>query len=157
MNAKELISRLSVGIKSTDWAKVCELAKASGIKVHLAIFREPFLSFILDGQKTIESRFSQNRCSPYNQVGSGDIILLKKTGGPITGFCVAKEVKYYQLTPEKLIGLRKKYSPQICAQDNSFWQERSGKSFATLIWIEKPTSIEPFHIPKRDRRGWVTL
>jgi hypothetical protein len=53
--------------------------------IHLAVFIEPYLQFILDGQKTVESRFSANRSAPYQQVGKGDVVLLKRTGGPVMG------------------------------------------------------------------------
>jgi ASC-1-like (ASCH) protein len=49
------------------------------------VFIEPYLQFILDGQKTVESRFSANRSAPYQQVGKGDVVLLKRTGGPVMG------------------------------------------------------------------------
>ncbi len=57
----------------------------SQIGIHLAIFSEPYMSLVLSGEKTIESRFSRNRCAPYGEIGDGDIILLKEVAGPICG------------------------------------------------------------------------
>lgn len=34
-------------------------------KIHLGIFNEPCLSYMLDRKKTIESRFSKNKIAPY--------------------------------------------------------------------------------------------
>jgi len=45
--------------------------------LHLAIFVEPYLSFILDGRKTVESRFSSVRCAPYKRVLPGDRSLVR--------------------------------------------------------------------------------
>ena len=56
-------------------------AGAVDVDVHLAVFSEPYLSFVLDGVKTVESRFSRVRCAPFQQIRSGDIILVKQSGG----------------------------------------------------------------------------
>ena len=37
--------------------------------VHLAVCVEPFLGYILDGSKTVESRFSVNRCARSGESG----------------------------------------------------------------------------------------
>jgi hypothetical protein len=54
--------------------------------VHLAILVEPFLGYILDGSKTVESRFSNRQCAPFGRVRIGDIILLKGASGPVAPF-----------------------------------------------------------------------
>ncbi len=40
-----------------------------GVGVHLAVFVEPYLSAVLDGRKTMESRFGLTRQPPYDCVG----------------------------------------------------------------------------------------
>ena len=50
-------------------------------RLHLAIFREPFLTKIFSGVKKIESRFSLNRCAPYSEVNKGDLVFIKKISG----------------------------------------------------------------------------
>ena len=37
--------------------------------LHLGVFAEPWLSYMLDGRKTIESRFGKNRIAPYCSCG----------------------------------------------------------------------------------------
>ncbi len=81
---------------SPAWASV--LTRERGL--HIAIMREPFLSYILTGKKTVESRFSINRIAPYQKVGPGDIILMKS--GPIIGCFVAEWVKFYDLTEKPI-------------------------------------------------------
>ena len=44
---------------------------------HLAILRQPFFDMVLNGEKTIESRWSMNKIAPYKKVNIGDEILLK--------------------------------------------------------------------------------
>src|SRR5256885_16153419 len=62
-------------------------ATTSRPRVHLAIFVEPYLSYLLDGRKTVDSRFSVRRTAPYGQVRAGDIVLVKQSGGPAVGVC----------------------------------------------------------------------
>ena len=64
--------------------------------IHLAILIEPYLSFILNGKKTIESRFSINRIAPFDKIQTGDIVLLKRAGGPLVGISQVINAWFYQ-------------------------------------------------------------
>jgi len=134
-----------------------DVQEACRHSVHLAIFVEPYLQYVLDGSKTIESRFSTRRFAPYNQVGQGDIILLKKSSGPVVGICQVMTAWFYQLENKSWGEIKQNYSADLCAQDPKFWQDRKGASFATLIRIGHVLPVEPFAVDKRDRRGWVVL
>lgn len=125
-------------------------------KVHLGVFAEPYLSAILDGRKTVESRFALNRCAPYQQVSRGDVILLKKSGGPVVGLAVAGEPSFYSLDPSVLEDLRNRFRTELYAEDEGFWTERAGKRYATLIRLEEAVETRHLSVDKRDRRGWVT-
>jgi hypothetical protein len=47
------------------WAKKLAASSSSTTgAIHLAVFVEPYLSFLLDGTKTIESRFAMRRSIP---------------------------------------------------------------------------------------------
>ncbi|MCE9551905.1 MAG: ASCH domain-containing protein [Planctomycetes bacterium] len=127
------------------------------VAVHLAIFVEPYLQYILDGKKTVESRFSVHRCPPYGTVREGDVVLLKRASGPIVGLCRVGTVWSYELNPDSLSELRSEFASAICAQDPSFWIERSSASYATLMRLQHVRPISPIEIDKRDRRGWVVL
>jgi hypothetical protein len=124
--------------------------------IHLAIFVEPFLQYVLDGKKTIESRFSSVRCAPFERVGRGDVVLLKKAGGPVVGVCQIRNAWFYNLEEDSWDEI-KGFAREICAEDPSFWQTREGASFATLMRIQHVNKIDPIRLPKRDRRGWVVL
>lgn len=126
------------------------------VGVHLAIFVEPYLTAVLEGQKTIESRFAITRRPPYNCIEPADFILLKKSGGPVIGIALAKSTDFYKLTPAVLGELRRKFSRQLYATDDDFWEDRASKLYATLIELDDPTPIEPLTIVKRDRQGWIT-
>jgi hypothetical protein len=129
----------------------------SPFALHLAVFMEPFLQYVLDGTKKVESRFSSVRCAPYNSVNAGDIILLKKTGGPVVGLCKVTSVWFYKLDGNSLQDIREKYAKALCANDPGFWEHRKGAAFATIMRIKHVHRVDPFKIEKRDRRGWVVL
>lgn len=126
------------------------------VGVHLGVFVEPFLEAILDGRKTVESRFALHKCAPFARVRPGDVILLKRSGGPVVGIAVAGEARYYELDARKLDDIRERYASQIFAEDDEFWEARAEKRFATLIDIDEVAKIDNIEIEKRDRRGWVT-
>lgn len=103
--------------------------------IHLAVVNEPYLRWILQGPKTIESRFSMHRTAPYRQVLPGDIVLMKRAGQAVQSYCIAGEAMDYESTPEILRRLRETYSDAICA-DADFWRVRADKRYITLIPIQ---------------------
>jgi len=125
--------------------------------IHLAVFVEPYLQYVLDGKKTVESRFSVNRCAPYRRVEDGDVILLKRSGGPVVGLCQVSQVWSYRLAPESWEEIRQGFTEALCAQDPQFWKQRERASFASLMLVRHVVRIQPLHVPKQDRRGWVIL
>lgn len=127
---------------------------------HLAIFRQPFLDFILEGKKTIESRFSCVRSAPYGVIKKGDIVLLKKSGGLVLGeFTAGKVETFSNLKDKTLRVLSEQYGGQICSDaDPNFWQSKKECLYATLIYVTNPIRYkEPYPYPKKDRRGWVII
>ena len=127
-----------------------------GQGLHLAIMAEPFLSFMLEGKKTVESRFSKHRITPYNSIHPGDLVLLKATGGPVIGAFKAGNVQFVELTDQKLRDIRDQYGKEICA-DETFWPLQKEKRYATLIEVCDVTKLPPVRIVKKNRLSWVKL
>ena len=124
--------------------------------IHVAVFAEPFLTLVLSGRKTIESRFSRNRCAPYGEVHEGDVILLKQVAGPICGIALARRIWSYDLKTEPIGRIKERFGMRICA-DDAFWTSRTDALYATLIELDATVPIAPARCDKRDRRGWVSL
>lgn len=139
-----------------ELAQIAE-ERLSSRSIHLAIFVQPYLQYILDGSKTVESRFSTRRFAPYDQVKQEDIILLKEASGPVVGICQVSTAWFYELEEESWGEIKQNYTKELCAQDPQFWHDRQDASFATLIRISHVLQIKPFSVEKRDRRGWVIL
>lgn len=126
------------------------------VGIHLAVFAEPFLSDVLAGRKTIESRFSKTRCAPYGEIGNGDIILLKEIAGPIRGLVRARRAWCYDLAAEPIDSIRERFGDAIGA-DEAYWEARTNALFGTLMELDVPMRTGPVACDKRDRRGWVPL
>lgn len=129
----------------------------SHLGFHLAIFIEPYLQYVLEGRKTVESRFSTYRTAPYGNVSREDVLLLKASGGPIVGICQVADVWFYLLDPTSWQAIRADFAQALCAQDPEFWSKREDARFATLMRIHHVRAIAPIRYTKRDRRGWVVL
>lgn len=154
-----LLDHLAENADADGWRHVLAPFDVNGspvVSLHLAVLVEPYLQFLLDGQKTVESRFSVRSMPPYRCVEIGDIVLVKESGGPVVGAFKAAGVWYYRLDPTSWCDVRREFAVALCAQDR-FWEERSAASFATLVRVADVHRLPPIAVPKRDRRGWVVL
>ena len=158
--AYSLVNRLATSQRtSADWRDRYRAltGPAAPPKLHLAIFAEPYLSWILDGSKSVESRFSAVRCAPWNCVGEGDIVLMKHSSGPVVGAFEVSSVASYQIQGRDLDLIRDLFGDAIRAEGGDFWVRRSRAKYATLMGVGAYHQFESTFIPKRDRRGWVVL
>lgn len=125
---------------------------------HIAIMREPYLTRVLAGEKTIESRFLRVRSAPYDRVSIGDAIGLKRVGGPIVAVAPVMAVRQYaDLTPERIAALVAQFGADL-RLDPDFIAHIRDRRYAVLIWLGTLRRLPtPIHYAKRDLRGWVTL
>ena len=127
------------------------------LKTHIAILYRDYLIKILEGKKTIESRFSKVKSIPFGKVSIGDKILLKITSGPICGEAIVDDVKYFNdLTPTKVVDVVQNYKEGLQIEED-FLKMKMDSKYATLIFLKNVQEIKPYNIEKRDRRGWVIL
>jgi hypothetical protein len=133
------------------WSTNLENAKG----IHLAVLVEPFLGYILEGTKTIESRFSVKRIAPFERIATGDLVLLKRSGGPIVALAKVQRPEFVVLCAKTWPKVRALAKP-LCA-DESFWRDRVQKKYATLLRMAAVREIPQFSVAKIDRRAWVVL
>lgn len=124
--------------------------------IHLAVLVEPYLSRVLSGEKTHESRFMRRRIAPYGTVAPGDLILLKEAAGPVVGACVATEVWQFDFEETSLTTVRNLFEDGL-AVDPSFWVAKADSRYATIIRLTRVCRLAPLRIHKKDRRGWVSF
>ncbi len=127
--------------------------------VHLGVFVEPFLTFVIEGTKTVESRFSSTQRAPFHSVEPGDLLLVKAAGGPVVALAEIRRA-WYLAHPkrEQIRDLRSRYGRQLRDDVPGFWSSRSDAAFVSLFSLARVRALSrPIKCPKRDRRGWVVL
>lgn len=157
MSATVIMSQLGKATECyDDWRDLTPYFVGARLSagIHLAIIVEPFLGYILDGKKTIESRFSKNQIAPHHRIAPGDLVLLK--AGPVVASFRASSVEFVELDFSERARLRQDYSDVICA-DEQFWATRQDKRYPTLVGISDVKTLTPLTVAKRDRRGWLVL
>ena len=133
-----------------------ELNEIKNTQLHLGIFTEPYLTYMLDGKKTIESRFSKNKIQPYDQISKNDIVIVKKSSGNVMAYFTIKEVLFFNLNETPIGRIKLKYSKELCV-DEDFWISKSSSNYATLIIIDEIVKLNPFHIDKKVMQTWIKL
>ena len=124
--------------------------------IHLGIFSEPYLTYMLEDKITIESRFSKNKMMPYNQIAKDDIVIVKKSSGDVLSYFTIKDVLFFDLNTTSIEGIKSKYNIQLCV-DETFWINKKNSSYATLIIIDKLFNLKPFHVNKKGMQTWIKL
>lgn len=146
----EIIENLKKQLSNND------IDRFKSKKVHLGIFGEPYLTYMLEGKKTIESRFSKNKIAPYNQVTKDDIIIVKKSSENVVGYFTIKDVLFFDLNTVSIEEIKAKYNKQLCV-DETFWINKKNSNYATLIIIDNLIKLKPFHINKKGMQTWIKL
>lgn len=124
---------------------------------HLVILKKPYLNAILEGRKTVESRFWQRRGAAFGKICRGDKLFLKASSGPVCAVAnVAAVKKFENLTPDKITRLKGQYNHLIRGSDK-YWQSKADRKFGLLVWLDDIRPIEPVQIDKKDWRAWVVL
>lgn len=126
---------------------------------HLAIFSADTIDHILSGAKTVESRLSVFKIAPFAQIGKGDVVLMKQSGGEMRGQFLVDRVIFFDHPSSQDVDLIKdRYSKELMV-DKVYWQARQQARYLSLIFVKHPSAFvtAPIIVPKRDRRGWVVL
>ena len=135
-----------------------DFAKGRGTRsYHLAVMSEPYLGWILDGTKRVESRFSRYRIAPYEQVAREDVLLFKRVSGPIVGVGRVAKCQFLEVDRTAIRRLRNDFSERLRASDPAFWRCRSSARYVSLIWVTDVYPLSPVRCSKKDRRPWVVL
>jgi ASC-1-like (ASCH) protein len=133
---------------------------------HLAIMSKGFLNKILDGKKTIESRWTMFRRAPYERVMTGDKIFFKFSGGKIVASAVVKNTIFYQRPAQdaeiKILITKHWYDLGFDsrAEAMKFAEEKKNKKYVSVIQLEHIRRVEPFKISKKgygSQCSWITV
>lgn len=124
---------------------------------HLVILKKKYLERILNGNKTIECRFSRIRIAPFQRVRRGDTLWLKQSGGAVSGQARVRSVHFYHpLDPKTMTSIRRLYRSAIQA-DQDFFLRHTQARYASLIQLSQIRTITPMKYKKNNRQAWVVL
>lgn len=121
---------------------------------HIAILKKSWnlSEKILDGRKTIESRWYCARYPPWGRIKTGEAIYFKDSGEPVTIKAEVKKVLQFELSPEKVREILVEFGGEghICAADfNETLKRNKNKKYCILVFLANPRAVQPFEIDKR--------
>lgn len=118
---------------------------------HVAIMnkRWKLIPKILDGSKTIESRWYVNRIKPWNSINVGDRVFFKNAGESITASAVVSKVlQFDHLDRNIFFEIMNKYADGIQLLSREYDEYYQSKNYCILIFLENVKSVKPFNISK---------
>ena len=120
---------------------------------HVAIMNKKWgmLEKILNGKKTVESRWYKTKRLPWDKVRSGEMIYFKESGQPIEIKAeVLKILQFENLPRVKIRGILRKYYRRLGIEEwelNCFYNLFKDKKYCILIFLKNAKKInKPFNI-----------
>jgi hypothetical protein len=127
--------------------------------IHVAILQPRYVQAILDGSKTVESRFMKLASSPpFRKVSAGERLFIKVSGGPFRATATASAVHdHADLTAADHDALQSRWRPSV-GGDDAYWQMVRDRRCATFIEL---AGVEPLDVGPAFRvqnmRAWYVL
>ncbi len=121
---------------------------------HIAIMRKSWglTRKILEGSKTIESRWFKSRHPPWGRIREGETVYFKDSGEPVSIKAeVEKVIQLSGLTPVKVSEILEKYGGDDgikAAEIPRFYEMFRDRKYCMLIFLRNPIKVEPFKIDK---------
>lgn len=126
--------------------------------IHLSVWIEPYLTTLIQGKKTVESRFMSDARVPWHEVRVGDWVLVKQSSGPIVAVFQVSSTSYSALTLGVLDDLLHRQEELQVSDAFLKTQATQGKNRVCLFGV---CNLHRFHAPvyinKSSRAGWVVL
>lgn len=123
-------------------------------KTHIAIMRKSWglTEKILSGEKTIESRWYENKCEPWDNIAEDDTVYFKDAGEPVAlKSDVENVIQYENLTPKKVREILSEYGKGDGISENEiekYYKRFMNKNYCILIFLKNVQKIAPFRINK---------
>lgn len=135
-------------------------ASAAPPREHVAIVHAWVAQAILDGTKTIESRFSRDKRPPFGRIAKGDTIYFRVAGGGYAVRCTVQKVECREAaTPGLIEDIESKHRDRI-GGDDAYWLAARRARCVTLVHLHRCAAIEDGPTLDRqrgDRRAWFVI
>lgn len=116
---------------------------------------------ILNGEKTIESRWYQTRRAPWNKIAIGDCVFFKDSGKSITAKAIVSRIWQFEIgsikDAEKIVA---EFGDRICIVNVDVKSWGKLPKYCILIELSNPESITSFTINKKGFGAgvaWITV
>lgn len=119
---------------------------------HIAIMNKKWklVPKILNGSKTIESRWYVNKIKPWNSIKANDNIYFKNSGEPITAYAkVSKVLQFDNLDKVKFEDIMKRYADNIQLLTREYNEYYQSKHYCILIFLKDVRPLKRFNISKK--------
>lgn len=119
---------------------------------------------ILNGEKTIESRWYKNKYTPWDRIQKNDTVYFKNSGEPITLKAdVASVLQFSHLTPSKVKQILTEYGGCDGIPEKEipkYYKMFKDKNYCLLIFLKNPSRINNFDINKKGfgmMAAWISV
>jgi ASC-1-like (ASCH) protein len=133
---------------------------------HVAIMKKSLgmIEKILNGEKTIESRWYLSKSVPWNRVKEGDTIYFKNAGEKVTAKAdVAEVVQIENLDDTKVGIIFSRFHKELGINEEEigkYFADWKDKKYVILVTIENPEKVELFDIDKTGNgimSAWISV
>ena len=133
---------------------------------HVAIMKKSWglIPKILNGKKTIESRWYLTKKPPFGKIKIGETIYFKNSGEPVTAKVTVAAVRQFEnLNSRKVSAIIDEFGGEgkICLGNKNKARDLfSKKKYCVLVFIKDPKKIRPFNIDKSGyglMSAWISL
>lgn len=119
---------------------------------------------ILDGRKTIESRWYASRRAPWGRIKKGDTVYFKNSGEPVTVRAAVRGVLQFSgLSPAKVKKILGEYGERDGIERGEkrfFYGLFRNKKYCVLVFLGKIGRVRPFRIDKSGfgaMSSWISV
>jgi len=120
---------------------------------HVAIVNKAWklIPKIINGTKTIESRWYVNKTKPWNSIKVGERVFFKNSGEPITvSAVVSKVLQFDNLDETQFRNIMKEYGDGIQVIEREYDEYYQSKNYCILVFLKDVKQLEkPFDISKK--------
>jgi ASC-1-like (ASCH) protein len=133
---------------------------------HIAIMKKEWglTKKIIDGIKTVESRWYKSKTTPWNKIKVGDTVYFKDSGGPVLVKAKVTKVEQYEVSSNsQALAIMAKYALADLGTEvlsKSIRDYITGKKYAVFVHFNKVKKITPFSIDKAGfgmQCAWLTV